>query len=510
MPNKPRGQHPTEKSWYYLLEDETQGPVTAAQLRRLLQSGELGPDTLVWSQGMKDWVPARSFQAGAVQRRTAPPGSLPGPAPTSFGAARVSRAGQTSGTQTADDKPARPARHLLWFIAGAVAAMAILLCGVGIGYMLRVPAERTEGSSLATTPGDGNPSGQVDGRVPAANPRPQLTAETHPAAPIAPAPREPAASRDDSRSTPAAPHEFVHDSASRSANDNTSVAPPGERSHPPATVDGASSPAGDSSTLYQVVDIQCRSSGGIEGMMMTQERRYQILTRLTMGPRQEDKSRSVTQVVEQVRLQSADEMSRASYDEALRKMVGQQYTFTLNERNEITEFTGFQSTTANTPLERADQSGLLMATIIDEDGWKELMERTFVRPPSVTAGQVWRSPVNHRWGPLGTWRGITTYTPRGPEGYGVRYDFTNEMSYVPPEPTAGVLPFDVAGAKFEPVQSNGSFVFDVQNDHVISSHETFHVQGTVSAGLMGSTTRLQIDEYQEFIVQITNDNPWQK
>lgn len=510
MPNKPRGQHPTEKSWYYLLEDETQGPVTATQLRRLLQSGELGPDTLVWSQGMKDWVPARSFQAGAAQRRTAPPVTPPGAATTSLGAGRASRGAPAIGNSTVADKSARPARHLTWFVAGAVAAMAILLCGVGIGYMLRVPANRTEDRNSAPPQPSDNRPGQVAEHSPPAIPRPNIAAEPHRPAPSVPAAREPVAPRDDSQAMPGGASEFAHDASSAAANDNASVSPSAERSHPSTTPDRASPPPSDSPTLYQVVDIQCRSSGGIAGMMMTQERRYQILTRLTMGPRQEDKSRSVTQVVEQVRLQTADEMSRTSYDEALKKMVGQQYTFTLNERNEITEFTGFQSTTTNTPLERADQSGLLMATVIDEDGWKELMERTFLRPPNVTAGQVWRSPVNHHWGPLGTWRGITTYTPRGPEGYGVRYDFTNEMSYVPPEPSAGVLPFDVAGAKFEPVQSSGSFVFDVQNDHVISSHEIFHVQGTVAAGLMGSTTQLQIEEYQEFSVQITNDNPWQK
>jgi hypothetical protein len=80
MPNKPRGQHPSEKGWYYLLDDETHGPVPVAQLRRLLQSGELGPDTLVWCQGMKDWVPARSFKTGAAQQPVAPPLRTPVPA----------------------------------------------------------------------------------------------------------------------------------------------------------------------------------------------------------------------------------------------------------------------------------------------------------------------------------------------------------------------------------------------------------------------------------------------
>ena len=124
--------------------------------------------------------------------------------------------------------------------------------------------------------------------------------------------------------------------------------------------------------------------------------------------------------------------------------------------DEITDFTGFQSTTTNAPIARPQEAGFLLATVLDQDGWKELMQRSFLRPPPGAAtDQVWRGPLHHSWGPLGTWRGVTTYTPRGPEGYGIRYDFAHEMSYVPPEPSSGVLPFDVAGAEFQPVQAVG-------------------------------------------------------
>ena len=83
MPKDPDEKRPAETSWYYLREDERYGPVPVSQLRRLLQSGELGPDTLVWRQGLKDWVPARSLTAGTAPRTPNPP---PGPAIASLGA----------------------------------------------------------------------------------------------------------------------------------------------------------------------------------------------------------------------------------------------------------------------------------------------------------------------------------------------------------------------------------------------------------------------------------------
>jgi len=45
--------------WLYSKGDDHQaGPVSAGELKRLAQSGELAPDDLVWKEGMDDWLPA--------------------------------------------------------------------------------------------------------------------------------------------------------------------------------------------------------------------------------------------------------------------------------------------------------------------------------------------------------------------------------------------------------------------------------------------------------------------
>ena len=106
----------------------------------------------------------------------------------------------------------------------------------------------------------------------------------------------------------------------------------------------------------------------------------QILTRLALMSRQADGTRKVTQKVEQVRLLQADEMSRATYESALNYLVGQQYSFTLNERDEITDFKGFRQETTNVPVSPPGQQGWLSVTVIDEDGWRELTQLSFQRP----------------------------------------------------------------------------------------------------------------------------------
>ncbi len=50
------------KQWHYSKQKEQRGPVSEVQLIGLLESGELSPDSLVWCEGMDDWVPAREVE----------------------------------------------------------------------------------------------------------------------------------------------------------------------------------------------------------------------------------------------------------------------------------------------------------------------------------------------------------------------------------------------------------------------------------------------------------------
>jgi uncharacterized membrane protein len=65
--------------WHYVQNGRACGPIDAPALQALLQNGTLGPDALVWKQGMPDWVPARSVADFAV---SAAPGGAPPPIPS--------------------------------------------------------------------------------------------------------------------------------------------------------------------------------------------------------------------------------------------------------------------------------------------------------------------------------------------------------------------------------------------------------------------------------------------
>ena len=48
----------SEKIWWYAVGQEKFGPCTGGELARLARKGVVMPDTLVWREGMTEWVRA--------------------------------------------------------------------------------------------------------------------------------------------------------------------------------------------------------------------------------------------------------------------------------------------------------------------------------------------------------------------------------------------------------------------------------------------------------------------
>lgn len=53
--------------WYYVLNDERKGPISEAELLRLLEAGYIYGNTLVWKQGFQNWLPIN--QSGIVMQK---------------------------------------------------------------------------------------------------------------------------------------------------------------------------------------------------------------------------------------------------------------------------------------------------------------------------------------------------------------------------------------------------------------------------------------------------------
>jgi len=96
--------------WYYTRGTEQMGPVSSEELKQLAASGELGPDDLVWKEGMEDWRPAGQLK-----------GLLSAGSAEGEGAATVavSSAGRPVSAGRPDSEPGRPAFWQIPFLVGS-------------------------------------------------------------------------------------------------------------------------------------------------------------------------------------------------------------------------------------------------------------------------------------------------------------------------------------------------------------------------------------------------------
>lgn len=75
-------------NWYFAKSGVSNGPVSLDDLRRDLQNGVLGPDTLVWNPSIPNWRPASEM----AELRVSPPPLPPGQTQTAFDSAPIALA----------------------------------------------------------------------------------------------------------------------------------------------------------------------------------------------------------------------------------------------------------------------------------------------------------------------------------------------------------------------------------------------------------------------------------
>ncbi len=528
--SEPLGK-PAAADWYYLEEGGSRGPVPASHLRQLVASGVLSPDTLVWREGMTDWLPASEL--GLTVRAVPPP--PPRSAQQLKEATYRQRERRADGLPAADrsDKQATPptttrrrrrqrapqqSTPRLWMV---IAAASLLVVGVVIGYALRRdssgrvaavdapsmdrPAKAASTAGPARTRSANDASMDVPGvggiDVPvesATGSRPQLgmdgTTSPFRAADVTP----PAGDADGTRRDLTGPAtESPSGTAGTAAASTTDSLPTADESGPPGT-------------LFQEIDMHRRPSYGIAGGAMAQDIRYLILSRLNLQPRQADATRTVTQEVLGTRLKQADEMSRLALEANLEQLKGKKFVYKLGELGDVVEFTGYDKRPGAVPVSRDGSAGFMVADVLDEDGWKEMTHLSFLEPDKhIAPGQPWTRQFVHDWGQVGSWTGVTTYAQDSAVGSNLRFHYTHNLTYKPPSSTvSGLLPFNIGDPDFHLLEASGWFLYNPTVQHVTEAHETFHVKGGFGSELLGGAAKIEIEERQEVSIRLTRQNPW--
>jgi len=428
--------------------------MSAEQLQELAGSGRLSPTDLVWREGMDGWAPAYSvgvFSFRGIPVPPPPPVASPPPTEPVF-----------------SDRPPPPlARRLLW--SGAI--VGVVLVSALVGWLAH---------SLLNSPGN-------DPDIASSPPMARVVPIDEPETPIDEIP-------DVETNTPQEDH-----------------SPPAQEPLVFQAAPEVRVQSREPTSIFQEVHVQRLSRLVVQGLPMTQELVYRVLSTLHVDEPDADGIRLVEQVVQDAKLEKCDELSHARYRESLGTLKGRRFTFRLDSRHDIIDFKGHSGVNESFAVAGAGGQGFMVTSVMDEDGWKEIAGLSFFLPKEdAKQGDTWKSPMTHDWGSLGSWHGETTYELKGQSQELQLFDYVHSMTHTPPAEDRGGLPFQVAGATFKPEQAGGEIRFDAHRRRVDSVQEHFHVKGALSTSLLGQTSRIEIEEQQSISIRMLDQNPWEQ
>jgi hypothetical protein len=260
----------------------------------------------------------------------------------------------------------------------------------------------------------------------------------------------------------------------------------------------------EADTFYQELIVTRRPTFKVQGVLIESLLQYRIVSRFDVQMRRVDGSLVVQQKIESAKLLQADELTRTTLTGAVAQMPGTIYTLALNSNMDVTQFQAGAEIKMQ-PI--AGGQGLRMASLLDRDGWKELVQATFFQMDQpLKANARWAKPMVHSWGELGSWAGTINYFYAGPQEKLHKITYALQMKHR--APARGQLGgMTVNSANFQTQEAGGVLLFDAARGKVVAAEERFRVNGVVNARLLGQNTLLEISEDQHFLIRLHDKNP---
>jgi len=259
-------------------------------------------------------------------------------------------------------------------------------------------------------------------------------------------------------------------------------------------------------TFYQQIDIQRNPRFFLEGMQVDQQIHYQIVSAFELFAPDDQGDFKATQTINDAILVQADPLSQMVFTESLAKMKGRSINYKVNQFGEVISMEGHLDNTNAVAVNQPKSQGMLVSTVIDADGWKELAQLTLFHPPqAVPSKKPFVRQTSHDWGSLGSWYGQTHFSGHKVDKTRQRFTYRHQLEYFPPNkkgPNISALPFSIENAKFHLNNGTGDIQYDSKQQHVTAVRELFHAKGSVTTSILGAESNIEIEEQQIFTIEV--------
>lgn len=269
--------------------------------------------------------------------------------------------------------------------------------------------------------------------------------------------------------------------------------------------------SGSEIKLYQELIVDRNPTFSMAGLKeFKQEFKFRAVSEILVKPAGKDGFRKVIQKIVDAKLLSADSISKKSLEESVKKLPGKIFTYTLDRRQKLFDFKGEVDKPKTldikdlTSISGFTGEGMMMSSVMDLDGWREMAQLTFLLPEDKK--KKWTDQMGHDWGDLGKWNGETRFEKKSKANGLQRIDYAHYMTYVP-NFGKSKLPFKIDSMKFSSSEAGGRLFFDEKNKRIQSLTERFNVTGELSTSLLGSSIKMTMSETQTFKLSLHEQNP---
>src|SRR5260370_17576963 len=235
--------------------------------------------------------------------------------------------------------------------------------------------------------------------------------------------------------------------------------------------------------FFQELKVVQKPSSRLLGVLFNTSLQYTVLSSFTVE-KTSPEGLQVKQKVEAAHVVQADALTERILAHAILKLPGTTSTIYPNSRMEVSKFTA-----AAKPFQMANLlggQGLQLASLLDQDGWKELAELTFFQPNrTLERNAKWSRKMTHNWGALGSWAGHINYTYAGKEKLIHKVAYALDLAYKAPK-AGGMLPIN--NAAFKPQIACGLILFNAERGKVVEAQERFHVPSRLSIALLSQNS----------------------
>jgi hypothetical protein len=195
-------------------------------------------------------------------------------------------------------------------------------------------------------------------------------------------------------------------------------------------------------------------------------------------------------------------------DKIMDALKGATFKLTIDSKGEVTKLEGYEDFIKKLSSEN-DATAKMIKAFMNEETLRAMASENFAFLPNkpVSKGDTWKRTQTVPLGPLGTLKGETTYTYKGPGKDGEEIPFEQTLTYSPPKEDDAGLPFKITKGEMKAEKATGSLVFDASKGRLVRSDMTMKMKGSLTFEVAGNATSINLEMEQTSKSKVSDKSP---